>query len=702
MTVSSTNIISGPYTGNGVTVNFSYTFKVQAKTDLIVYETDDTGVVTTLVVDTDYTVNNVGSPSGTITRAAGALPSGYTWYIRANYEATQETDFNSQGAFFPDVHEDAFDKLDYLILQYLDRVSRSVRISDNDPDLLGTINALAAERAGKTIQFDASGNPVVVNPVDIYGAIPANSAVFNSIATLRLNVSSTLTTAFVLTDGLGVWVFDATDTTTVDNSYAAVVDAQSPRTGTWKKIVKDVVDTIADLKKLQKYNLINGQTFKTKGYTFVDDNGQAIYKWNNASVVADDGFLIHALNSGGTGRFELQHENEFYLEIAGAVHNGNIDSVLTKISAVSGRKIIISSPNKLFYINDDWYFPSYTTLLMYGSQWKVEDGALLTRGNIYLTDPTQLLGKDEVSIRGGVIDANGPNRVGGTRTAATIYAACTRDFDIRDLKIINSPWEGMQLASNKAAGGSSDCRNGWLSNLTIERSYRNNLSITGCTNVNGDSLHLSAARGADPQAGLAIEANALSDPNINCHFTNVYVNGNAGPGIYAANTWNYNCSVNGVRATNNGNSPINASYVGGVADLQSGFTSATGGRLKIYNVTGNNNGGGLFGVAGSFDEAKTFQASAVFDGTGANGTKTPSFGANIYTITKTATGTFSVVLREDANLSLSITGSVNGSGFVTYGNTPNNRQVDFFTKNNAGSNTDFSRTFITIHAIINT
>lgn len=130
MTINTKKVTSGPYTGNDIADTFSYTFKITDKTEISVYETDDAGDETLLTLDTDYTVNSVGN-SGTITRTAGALPSGYQWYIRSNYEETQLTAFGSQGPFFPDIHENAMDKLTMLIQQILDKIGRTFRLSDS-------------------------------------------------------------------------------------------------------------------------------------------------------------------------------------------------------------------------------------------------------------------------------------------------------------------------------------------------------------------------------------------------------------------------------------------------------------------------------------------------------------------------------------------------------------------------------------------
>ena len=154
MTVNTKKITSGPYTGNDVADTFSYGFKVNDKTELTVYETDDTGVQTLLIVDTDYTVNTVGNDGGgTITRIAGALPFNYLWYIRSNYDETQLTAFTSQGPFFPDLHENMADKLTFLIQQLLDKIGRTFSLPDSYSGPLPL--TLEDPDAGKVLRWSA-------------------------------------------------------------------------------------------------------------------------------------------------------------------------------------------------------------------------------------------------------------------------------------------------------------------------------------------------------------------------------------------------------------------------------------------------------------------------------------------------------------------------------------------------------------------
>ena len=130
MTIETTSITSGPYTGNGLLDTYAYTFPITADTEITVYETDADGVETVLVLNTDYTVTGAGTASGTAIRTAGNLPTGYTWYIRSNIPLTQDTDFNSQGGFFPEIHEAALDKLTLISQQFQDYADRSLRFND--------------------------------------------------------------------------------------------------------------------------------------------------------------------------------------------------------------------------------------------------------------------------------------------------------------------------------------------------------------------------------------------------------------------------------------------------------------------------------------------------------------------------------------------------------------------------------------------
>ncbi len=189
MTVNTTNITSGPYSGNDITTDFSYDFRIEDKTQLKVFETDDAGVETLLVVDTNYTVAGIGiDTGGTLTRVAGALPTGYQWYVRSNYIDTQDTDFESQGGFFPDVHERAFDKRTFMSQQQQDQLDRAFKLSDSysgsasaelpNPEALRYVRWNAAADALENVDGTvSSASDVSFTPTNVLSSTDVQAAI---------------------------------------------------------------------------------------------------------------------------------------------------------------------------------------------------------------------------------------------------------------------------------------------------------------------------------------------------------------------------------------------------------------------------------------------------------------------------------------------------------------------------------------------
>ena len=167
MTIASDdNRKAGPYTCNGATVTFSFSFKVfAASTDLAVVLADADGDETDLVYSTDYSVSlnsdQNANPGGTITTVS-TYATGYFITILSDVPATQNTSIPSPSAFSPTVIEAALDRLTALVLDArtsLARVLRGPRSDDDDIVVLPP----AAQRALKTLYFDATGQPTVVN-----------------------------------------------------------------------------------------------------------------------------------------------------------------------------------------------------------------------------------------------------------------------------------------------------------------------------------------------------------------------------------------------------------------------------------------------------------------------------------------------------------------------------------------------------------
>lgn len=126
MTVA-TEVDHKEYTGNGATVLFPFPFRIFSGSDLLVQVLDLDENVTTLTLGSGYTVQGVGVYTGGSITLPAPLATGWKISILRNASATQETSIRNQGGFFPEIHEDAFDKLTMLVQEALGIGRRSLR-----------------------------------------------------------------------------------------------------------------------------------------------------------------------------------------------------------------------------------------------------------------------------------------------------------------------------------------------------------------------------------------------------------------------------------------------------------------------------------------------------------------------------------------------------------------------------------------------
>lgn len=121
MTISSNVRIAGPFAGAGAVGPFAFAFKVFQAADLVCTRIEvatTTTVILTYPADYSVSLNadQNANPGGTVTLTA-ALAVGYTLTITSNVDYLQPVDLQNQGGFYPEVHEDEFDRLTILIQQ---------------------------------------------------------------------------------------------------------------------------------------------------------------------------------------------------------------------------------------------------------------------------------------------------------------------------------------------------------------------------------------------------------------------------------------------------------------------------------------------------------------------------------------------------------------------------------------------------------
>lgn len=115
------------YNGNGVSDSFNGPRAFEAS-DISVFLVDADGAATQ-VSSGDYTITGLGRPQ---TRIVMNTPpaEGEQLLILRTVPVDQPTDITNQGAFLPEIHEDAFDRMVMQSQQLDDQVSRTFRLAE--------------------------------------------------------------------------------------------------------------------------------------------------------------------------------------------------------------------------------------------------------------------------------------------------------------------------------------------------------------------------------------------------------------------------------------------------------------------------------------------------------------------------------------------------------------------------------------------
>jgi hypothetical protein len=163
MTITAQTSKTGPYSGNGTTTVFSYTFEVQDEAHLVVTLADAAGVETVQVLNTDYTVSGVGNANGGQITMTTAPASTYTLTISRNVPITQEVDLENRRSVAPEVLEDAYDKLTQIAQDLSEQVGRAIKISVTEGGT-PTLTLEGDVQPNTFLGFDAAGNLAQLAP----------------------------------------------------------------------------------------------------------------------------------------------------------------------------------------------------------------------------------------------------------------------------------------------------------------------------------------------------------------------------------------------------------------------------------------------------------------------------------------------------------------------------------------------------------
>jgi hypothetical protein len=324
-----TNTNKAQHLGNGVTTAFPYSFRIFSASDLVVTRTDlETGVDSTLVLNTDYTVTGAGSYNGGHVVTPVAPADGTRLTILRSIPVTQGTDLRNQGSYFAETHEDVFDRLTMIDQQQQEQLDRSIVFPASDNVESHGDMPTAGSRANNLLGFDADGKPIAVAPA-------SQSATALQIALAQANGGS-------LIGGVG-----------------------------------QVVSSIAALRALLKTSASN-KAFATGYYANGDGGGGPYYYDSSDTTSADNGGTIIVANDGG--RWKLSHNGTVSMDQfgakgdfvpstgAGTDDRAAIQGALTWAASYAGGATLIAGIGKRYYLGTGYSDTTINAQLVVGSR----------------------------------------------------------------------------------------------------------------------------------------------------------------------------------------------------------------------------------------------------------------------------------------------------------------------------------------------
>lgn len=213
MTVN-TDLARVQYNGNSVTTAFPFASRVLAASHLrVIVRVTATGVETTLVLNTDYTVTGVGDPNCTV-NTTNPVATGSTITIIRDVPLTQTADYVENDPFPAETHENALDKLTMIEQQQQDQISRSLKFPETVA--LNVDGVLPVPQDNYLLVWDGVTGKIK-NSSTSFGDIEANlTIVANNIADVNTVAGSI--------SNVNIVAGDIADVSTVAGIASSVVD----------------------------------------------------------------------------------------------------------------------------------------------------------------------------------------------------------------------------------------------------------------------------------------------------------------------------------------------------------------------------------------------------------------------------------------------------------------------------------------------
>lgn len=353
MTIEASTVISGPYTGNGVTTNFSRTFSV-GDGDHVVVTAD--GVT---VSSSDYTVNTPETfPADIVFNTAPA--SGVEIIITRTTPKVQNTDYSAQGAVSPEQIESDLDYSMRLLQEQQRDLDRSIKAPVGSSGI-----EFAGAAVNEFLYINAEGKLAGYGDVSTIANAEANAATSatnaansaSAAATSASNASTSETNA-----GNSATAAAASATASAASAATAATEAANAAAAAeaaLAEVISDVVnvdgattvgDATAEGNDLFRFHS-NPGTANLEALASVADEFSAYIKGDGVQVTIDpngaetiNGLASLVIEAGQTARV-FKDAGGWFAVLIGAGAGGGLTPVF--LSAASGAELDPNTENHI-------------------------------------------------------------------------------------------------------------------------------------------------------------------------------------------------------------------------------------------------------------------------------------------------------------------------------------------------------------------
>ena len=201
---------------------YAFTFEILAAGDIAVYRDD-----TLLTLTTDYTVTINANGTGSVTLTA--TPTGATQIaIVGNRTIARTTDFVTGGDFFANTLNDELDQQTIFNQQNAEGLQRALQAPQTDPTTIDMTLPRAADRANKTLAFDANGDPTLgISAADVANAVTYATNAANSATAAATSASAASSSASSASSSASTATTQASNASTSATNAASSASAAS-------------------------------------------------------------------------------------------------------------------------------------------------------------------------------------------------------------------------------------------------------------------------------------------------------------------------------------------------------------------------------------------------------------------------------------------------------------------------------------------